>query len=135
LVSFFFGFTYFFNCFFISCALYRLCFLFSSHFFFENFSLLGLEDSGTDSATSEGVRELQGETATQKAASAWRKEVMPNWQVLLKKGKLTQIVFKGVPPTVRGEVWMMMLGNRLSITPEMFGTVLICFCFFLFCFF
>ncbi len=81
------------------------------------------------------MRELQGETAAQKAAFAWRKEVMPNWQVLLKKGKLTQIVFKGAPPTVRGEVWMMMLGNRLLITPEIFGTA-ICFWFvFVFYFF
>ena len=88
-------------------------------------NLLGLEDDAraNDAATSESLRESQGATALQKAEAIWRKEVIPNWESLLKRGKLNQLVLKGIPPAVRGEVWKKMLGNRLGLTVENFGPI------------
>lgn len=94
--------------------------------------LLGREEGPVDAATVGGAREAQEATAMQRAVAMWRKEVLSNWESVRTKKKLEQLVFKGVPAPVRGEVWVKMLGNRLNLTPQAFGrpqNVFVCFLF------
>lgn len=54
------------------------------------------------------------------AASEWRK-IMETWTPESRKNKrVRQLAWIGIPPSVRGSVWKLMVGNALLISPELF---------------
>ena len=54
----------------------------------------------------------------QKLSKIWINELIPNWSEKKKDKKIKEYFYMGIPPTVRGRVWMLCLGNRFSITKE-----------------
>jgi len=51
----------------------------------------------------------------------WNDEIMPNWDKAVKNTKrIKELVFQGIPPSVRVKVWPLLVGNELRITPELF---------------
>jgi hypothetical protein len=53
--------------------------------------------------------------------SIWDSEVLPHWDKTVKNPKrLRELVFQGIPPSVRVKVWPLLVGNELRITPELF---------------
>ena len=54
----------------------------------------------------------------QKLSKIWINELIPNWLEKKKDKKIKEYFYMGLPPTVRGRVWMLCLGNKFSITKE-----------------
>ena len=54
----------------------------------------------------------------QKMSKIWVNEIIPNWLENKKDKKLREYFYIGLPPSVRGRVWMLCLGNKFSITKE-----------------
>lgn len=54
------------------------------------------------------------------ARGVWRDEIIPQWEKLKGTRRISDLVWQGVPPSVRGQVWMLELSNNLQITAELF---------------
>lgn len=50
----------------------------------------------------------------------WKEDVIPNWHNCKKTRKVRDLWWAGVPPSVRGKVWSLAIGNDLNITKELF---------------
>ncbi len=50
----------------------------------------------------------------------WREEIVPSWTKLAGGRRVKQLVWEGIPPNLRKTVWPLMIGNKLSISPELF---------------
>lgn len=50
----------------------------------------------------------------------WKEEIIPNWQTCKNSKKVRDLWWNGVPPSVRGVVWSLAIGNDLHMTPELF---------------
>lgn len=49
----------------------------------------------------------------------WCNEIIPNWHNLkLNKDSIKNYFYKGIPPLVRGNVWLLCIGNNFCITKE-----------------
>ena len=54
----------------------------------------------------------------QELSKIWINQLIPNWSKIRKDKKIKDYFYMGLPPTVRGRIWMLCLGNRFSITKE-----------------
>uniref|UniRef100_A0A673HJE4 TBC1 domain family member 12-like n=1 Tax=Sinocyclocheilus rhinocerous TaxID=307959 RepID=A0A673HJE4_9TELE len=50
----------------------------------------------------------------------WNMEVLPNWESMRNTRRVRDLWWQGVPPSVRGKVWSLAIGNELNITPELY---------------
>lgn len=50
----------------------------------------------------------------------WSEEVIPSWNTMRTSNKIDRLVWYGIPPSLRGKVWQMIVGNELKITRELF---------------
>ena len=48
----------------------------------------------------------------------WVNELIPNWSKIRKDKDIKKYFYMGIPPSVRGRIWMLCLGNKFSITKE-----------------
>jgi hypothetical protein len=87
-------------------------------------NLFSLADEAEDAAGPEGLRESKHAASMERAVAIWRKDVIPDWETLLKRGKVTTLVQKGIPAAVRGQVWLLMIGNEQNVTREMWEEAL-----------
>ncbi|XP_065648245.1 TBC1 domain family member 14 [Hydra vulgaris] len=51
----------------------------------------------------------------------WKEDFIPNWQTCYKSKKVRDIWSQGIPPSVRGIVWKLAIGNELHISTELFN--------------
>ncbi|XP_035375610.1 TBC1 domain family member 14 isoform X2 [Electrophorus electricus] len=58
------------------------------------------------------------------AALTWNQEILPNWHTLRSSRRVRDLWWQGVPPSVRGRVWRLAIGNDLNITHELFNICL-----------
>lgn len=54
------------------------------------------------------------------AVSLWTNEILPNWETMQHAKKTRDLWWQGLPPSVRGTVWKLAIGNDLHITHELF---------------
>uniref|UniRef100_H3DRG6 TBC1 domain family member 14 n=1 Tax=Tetraodon nigroviridis TaxID=99883 RepID=H3DRG6_TETNG len=54
------------------------------------------------------------------AVQTWTQDVLPNWSSVRTSRRVRELWWQGVPPSVRGRVWSLAVGNELNITPELF---------------
>lgn len=54
------------------------------------------------------------------ALLAWNNEILPNWDAMWSSRRARELWWQGVPPSVRGKVWSLAIGNELNITHELF---------------
>ena len=54
----------------------------------------------------------------QELSKIWINQLIPNWSKIRKDKKIKEYFYMGLPPTVRGRIWMLCLGNIFSITKE-----------------
>ncbi|MBN3304397.1 NOC3L protein, partial [Amia calva] len=47
----------------------------------------------------------------------WNTEILPNWETMRNTRKVRDLWWQGLPPSVRGKVWSLAIGNELNITP------------------
>jgi hypothetical protein len=50
----------------------------------------------------------------------WREDIVPNWGKLAGGRRVKQLTWEGIPPNLRKTVWPLLIGNKLSISPELF---------------
>ncbi|MBN3300671.1 TBC14 protein, partial [Amia calva] len=58
------------------------------------------------------------------AAHTWNQEILPNWETMCTARKVREMWWQGVPPSVRGKVWSLAVGNELNITHELYNICL-----------
>lgn len=54
------------------------------------------------------------------AVSLWTSDILPNWEAMQYSKKTRELWWQGLPPSVRGKVWQLAIGNDLHITHELF---------------
>lgn len=65
-------------------------------------------------------KKLTREAEIQELMKVWEVEIIPNWEKRKKSKQVEKLVKKGVPPKVRGEIWLRLIGNPMGITQEFF---------------
>ncbi|MGH0136924.1 UNVERIFIED_CONTAM: hypothetical protein FKN15_008498 [Acipenser sinensis] len=50
----------------------------------------------------------------------WNSEILPNWEAMRNMRKVRELWWQGLPPSVRGKVWSLAVGNELNITHELY---------------
>lgn len=58
------------------------------------------------------------------AARIWATDILPQWETARKLRKTRELWWQGLPPSVRGQVWKLSIGNDLNVTPELFALCL-----------
>ncbi|KAM9718364.1 TBC1 domain family member 14 isoform 1-T1 [Menidia menidia] len=58
------------------------------------------------------------------AAQTWNQEILPNWSTMCTSRRVRDLWWQGVPPSVRGKVWSLAVGNELNITHELYSICL-----------
>ncbi|KAF4088685.1 hypothetical protein AMELA_G00057480 [Ameiurus melas] len=58
------------------------------------------------------------------AALAWSQEILPNWHSVHCSKRVRDLWWQGIPPSVRGRVWSLAIGNELNITHELYDICL-----------
>ncbi|XP_045081176.1 TBC1 domain family member 14-like isoform X2 [Coregonus clupeaformis] len=58
------------------------------------------------------------------AAQTWNQEILPNWSTMCTSRRVRELWWQGVPPSVRGKVWSLAVGNELNITHELYNICL-----------
>ncbi|EHB03671.1 TBC1 domain family member 14 [Heterocephalus glaber] len=58
------------------------------------------------------------------AVLTWNNEILPNWDTMWCSRKVRDLWWQGIPPSVRGRVWSLAIGNELNITHELFDICL-----------
>ena len=66
------------------------------------------------------ARKLAWENKQAKLTLLWTKSILPQWKKKRKTKKVRMLVFRGIPPSVRGKVWIAALENRLNINKDLF---------------
>ncbi|XP_062927759.1 TBC1 domain family member 12 isoform X2 [Mobula hypostoma] len=50
----------------------------------------------------------------------WNTDILPNWETIRNTRKVRELWWQGIPPSVRGKVWRLAVGNELNITHELY---------------
>ncbi|KAG9345979.1 hypothetical protein JZ751_007794 [Albula glossodonta] len=50
----------------------------------------------------------------------WNNEILPNWESMRNTRRVRDLWWQGLPPSVRGKVWSLAIGNELNITHELY---------------
>ncbi|XP_030635567.1 TBC1 domain family member 14 [Chanos chanos] len=58
------------------------------------------------------------------AALIWSQEILPNWHTMCSSRRVRELWWQGLPPSVRGKVWSLAVGNELNITHELYSICL-----------
>ncbi|ESO86591.1 hypothetical protein LOTGIDRAFT_167116 [Lottia gigantea] len=64
--------------------------------------------------------QLRQEDQLAKSSRIWNNEILPNWETMRSSKKARDLWWYGLPPSVRGKVWRLALGNELNVTAELY---------------
>ncbi|XP_062863839.1 uncharacterized protein tbc1d12a [Trichomycterus rosablanca] len=67
---------------------------------------------------------LRQEENIARALLIWNTEVLPNWESMRNTRRVRELWWQGLPPSIRGKIWSLAIGNELNITPELYGIFL-----------
>ncbi|KAL5022506.1 hypothetical protein ScPMuIL_001661 [Solemya velum] len=65
-------------------------------------------------------QQLRQEDLLVNASKIWTKDILPNWDMMYQSKKARDLWWAGIPPSVRGKVWKLAIGNELNITTELY---------------
>lgn len=54
------------------------------------------------------------------ATRTWVSDVLPRWETARHQRRTQELWWQGIPPSVRGHVWKLAVGNELNITSELY---------------
>ncbi|XP_039994552.1 TBC1 domain family member 12 [Xiphias gladius] len=60
------------------------------------------------------------EDSISNAMVIWNNEILPHWDTMKGTRRVRDLWWQGLPPSVRGRVWSLAIGNELNITPELY---------------
>ncbi|XP_077585165.1 TBC1 domain family member 12-like isoform X2 [Stigmatopora nigra] len=58
------------------------------------------------------------------AMVVWNTHILPHWDTMKSTRRVRDLWWQGVPPSVRGRVWSLAIGNELNITAELYDIFL-----------
>ncbi|XP_077469035.1 TBC1 domain family member 12-like isoform X2 [Stigmatopora argus] len=58
------------------------------------------------------------------AMVVWNTHILPHWDTMKGTRRVRDLWWQGVPPSVRGRVWSLAIGNELNITAELYDIFL-----------
>ncbi|KAI5629614.1 TBC1 domain family member 12 isoform X2, partial [Silurus asotus] len=59
----------------------------------------------------------QQEESIARALVVWNSEILPNWENMRNTRRVKDLWWQGLPPSIRGKIWSLAIGNELNITP------------------
>lgn len=60
------------------------------------------------------------EESIARAVVVWNTEILPNWENTRNTRRVRELWWQGLPPSIRGKIWSLAIGNELNITPELY---------------
>lgn len=69
-------------------------------------------------------RQLKLEEQLANAARIWNNEILPKWDIMKTSRKARDLWWQGIPPSVRGKVWKLAIGNDLNVTHQLYSICL-----------
>ncbi|KAB5561896.1 hypothetical protein PHYPO_G00011780 [Pangasianodon hypophthalmus] len=60
------------------------------------------------------------EESIARAVVVWNTEILPNWENMRNTRRVRELWWQGLPPSIRGKIWSLAIGNELNITPELY---------------
>ncbi|XP_031734069.1 TBC1 domain family member 12-like [Anarrhichthys ocellatus] len=60
------------------------------------------------------------EDSISNAMVVWNNEILPHWDNVKGTRRVRDLWWQGLPPSVRGRVWSLAIGNELNITPDLY---------------
>ncbi|XP_077350600.1 TBC1 domain family member 12-like isoform X2 [Festucalex cinctus] len=64
------------------------------------------------------------EDSISNAMVVWNTHILPHWDAVKSTRRVRDLWWQGLPPSVRGCVWSLAIGNELNITPELYDIFL-----------
>lgn len=61
-------------------------------------------------------RRLAREAAVEESIHLWESEIIPNWRAAAHNPRLRRVLWNGVPPKLREQVWKETAGNALALS-------------------
>lgn len=55
-----------------------------------------------------------------RAVIIWNNEILPNWETMRNTRRVRELWWQGLPPSIRGKIWSLAIGNELNITSELY---------------
>lgn len=65
-------------------------------------------------------QQIKTEERLAHATKIWLTDILPKWSSVLSSRKIQNLWWQGIPPCVRGKVWLLAIGNELNVTPELY---------------
>ncbi|XP_069678190.1 TBC1 domain family member 14-like isoform X2 [Periplaneta americana] len=69
-------------------------------------------------------KQLKIEEQLANAARIWNNEILPKWDIMKTSRKARDLWWQGIPPSVRGKVWKLAIGNDLNVTHQLYNICL-----------
>ncbi|XP_033756620.1 TBC1 domain family member 14-like [Pecten maximus] len=66
------------------------------------------------------MQQIKQEDQLLAATKKWTNEILPNWDTAKATKKTRDLWWLGIPPSVRGKVWKLAIGNDLNLTQELY---------------
>ncbi|XP_018007619.1 uncharacterized protein LOC108665381 [Hyalella azteca] len=63
---------------------------------------------------------LQQEAQMAEAAAVWTDEILPDFAAKRDTKKCRELWWQGLPPSIRGKVWSLAIGNALNVSPHLY---------------
>ncbi|XP_061823648.1 TBC1 domain family member 12-like isoform X2 [Nerophis lumbriciformis] len=64
------------------------------------------------------------EDSISNAMVVWNTQILPHWDTMKGTRRVRDLWWQGLPPSVRGRVWSLAIGNELNITAELYDIFL-----------
>ncbi|XP_061692410.1 TBC1 domain family member 12-like [Syngnathoides biaculeatus] len=64
------------------------------------------------------------EDSISSAMVVWNTHILPHWDAVKATRRVRDLWWQGIPPSVRGRVWRLAIGNELNITAELYDIFL-----------
>ncbi|XP_031695696.1 TBC1 domain family member 12-like [Anarrhichthys ocellatus] len=64
--------------------------------------------------------QLRQEEEISNTSLVWNQHILPNWDAMRSSRRARDLWWGGLPPSVRGRVWSLAVGNELNITAELY---------------
>ncbi|XP_078588854.1 TBC1 domain family member 14-like isoform X2 [Branchiostoma floridae x Branchiostoma japonicum] len=65
-------------------------------------------------------QQIKHENTVASAMEVWNSEILNNWDMMKQSKKAQELWWQGLPPSIRGKVWKLAIGNDLNITYELY---------------
>ena len=59
-----------------------------------------------------------------KNTSIWRVDIIPNWGKRCESTKVREMTHRGIPPSLRGQVWQLMVGREIQVCEHAYRSLL-----------